>query len=154
MHVDQNVGTVKGNERWFRPCLEQGQQEHRDMAKINVEQLCVYVSENASQCVGLSGRNFPGAVGNLFKPDSSQKMQRWLLYDANFLEWKTIGILAFLRDDHWSHSLKRNDLAVDVEHLRFEKSRAIGCNDGTTLVFDQKVMAKSLIPFHFPGTSG
>src|SRR5438105_4974830 len=124
------------------------------MAEIDMEQLCVYVSEHALQCLGFSRGNFPGAVGDLFKPDSSQKVQPWLLDEANLLEWKTVGILPFLGDDHRPHSLKRNDLPVDVEHLRFEKGRAIGCNDRTTLSVDQKVMAKSLMPFHFPGTSG
>ena len=81
-------------------------------------------------------------------------MQGWLFYETNFIEWKTVGILAFSRDNDRSHSLKGNDLPVDVEHLRFEKSRAIRCDYRTTLGVDQKVMAKSLMPFHFPGTSG
>ena len=81
-------------------------------------------------------------------------MQGWLFYDTNFREWKTVCILAFLREDDRSHSLKGNDLPIDVEHLWLEKGRAIGCDDGTTSGLDQKVMAKSLMPFHFPGTSG
>ena len=81
-------------------------------------------------------------------------MEGWLFYDTDLAEWKTVGILALPRDNDRSHPLKGNDLPVDVEHLRFEKGRAIGCNDGTTLGLDQKVMAKSLMPFHFPGTSG
>jgi hypothetical protein len=124
------------------------------MAEIDVEQLCVYVSERALQGAGFARRNFPRPMGDLFKPNPSQKMQRGFRYDTNILDWKTLGILAFPRDNDRSHSLKGNDLPVDVEHLRFEKGRAIGCNDGTTLRFDQKVIAKSLMPFHFPGTSG
>ena len=49
MHLDQNIGAVKGNERWFRPFLQEGQQEDCDMAEIDVEQLCVYVREHAFQ---------------------------------------------------------------------------------------------------------
>src|SRR5437588_9032307 len=124
------------------------------MAEIDVEQLCVDVGEHVLQGADFTHRNFPRLMGDLFKPNASQEMERRLLYDADIPDWKALGILAFLCDNDRSHSLKGNDLPVDVEHLRFEKGRAIGCNDRTTLRFDQKVIAKSLMPFHFPGTSG
>jgi hypothetical protein len=45
--------------------------------------------------------------------------------DVDALEWIAIGILAFLRNHHWSASFQTGDLPVDMQHLRFEKRRAI-----------------------------
>ncbi len=54
---------------------------------------------------------------------------RFLDY-VDFLKRKLFRIFALLCDDNRQNSLQRSDLPVDVEHLRFQKRRAVKCNDG------------------------
>src|SRR6266404_1615754 len=89
-------------------------------------------------------------------------MCRRLGNDVDLIEREALGIFALLRDDVGPHSLKSGNLPVDVQHLRLEERRAIKrddrlrirgiaqCLESNTERQNQKLIVKSLIPFHFP----
>src|SRR4051794_15808569 len=52
-------------------------------------------------------------------------MHSWLANDAKRLKRIPRGIFAFLRNHHWSAPFQTGDLPIDMQHLRFEKRRAI-----------------------------
>jgi len=56
-------------------------------------------------------------------------MQRRFWDDVDLIEWKAARILAFLSDDNRRDALERDYLPVDVQHLRFQKRRAITGDD-------------------------
>ncbi|PYL75328.1 MAG: hypothetical protein DMF26_08500 [Verrucomicrobia bacterium] len=59
------------------------------------------------------------------EPKAPQEVRSPLRQDANRFKWITLRILAFLRDHHRRASFQTGDLPVDMQHLRFEKRRAI-----------------------------
>src|SRR6267154_2624840 len=59
---------------------------------------------------------------------------RWRLRnDVNWLKRIPVCILTFLRNDDWSASFQTSDLPIDMQHLRFEKRRAITTNNRACL---------------------
>jgi hypothetical protein len=80
---------------------------------------------------------------------------RWRLRsDVNCLKRIPICILTFLRNDHRSASFQTGDLPVDMQHLRFEKRRAItsdnrgglGCGIQRSRLDVQRSASKSITP--------
>src|SRR5438067_6994800 len=59
-------------------------------------------------------------------------MQRRLCDDVDLIERKARRVFAFSGDDYRGNALKRRDLPVDVQHLRFQKRRAIAGDDRTS----------------------
>ena len=56
-------------------------------------------------------------------------MQRRFWDDLDPIERKARRVFAFLGDDDRKNALERDDLPVDVQHLRFQKRRAIAGDD-------------------------
>src|SRR5258708_5371005 len=89
-------------------------------------------------------------------------MRRRSCDDVDLIEWKPLRVLAFLGDNGWLNATKAGDLPVNVQHLRLEKGRAIKgddrlwvrrvvqCLKSNIEPPNQKLIVKSLIPFHLP----
>src|SRR5713226_4519702 len=89
-------------------------------------------------------------------------MRRRFSNDLDLIERKLVRILALLPDDESLNSPKPGNLPVDVQHLRLEERRAIKGDDGSWIrrvvqclksnieLQNQKLIVKSLMPFHFP----
>src|SRR6266496_1908826 len=60
-------------------------------------------------------------------------MRCWFRNKLNRLKWEALGFFALLRNHHRSTSFQRRDLPVDMQHLRFQKRRAITSDDWTRL---------------------
>ena len=101
-----------------------------NVTEINVQQACVCPCQDSQQRFELDPRNLPWLVEQLPKPETPQKMCGRFADNMDWLKWKEVGVLAFLRDDNGTHALESDDLPVNVLHLRFKKRRAIGCDDG------------------------
>ena len=99
------------------------------MAEKNVQKLRVGALESREQPVPFARRDLPRLIVQLSKPKPPQKMSRRFRNDLDLIKWKLGGVLALLRDDEGPHALERGDLPVDVQHLRFEKRRAITGDD-------------------------
>ena len=88
-------------------------------------------------------RGFTRTLSNVLSSDPTSAMayhaivetktygdMRWRLgNDVNRLKRIPLGIFAFLRNHHRSASFQTGDLPVDMQHLWFEKRRAITSNN-------------------------
>jgi hypothetical protein len=63
------------------------------------------------------------------KPKAPQEMRRRLGNNFDVLKWVALGLFAFLRNHHRNASFQGGDLPIDMQHLRFEKRRAITGDD-------------------------
>src|SRR3954462_15120500 len=128
------------------------------MSKVDVEQLRLRVRENFAELINLPPRNLPRGVTQLLEPKAAEEMRRRLAGNDDFFEWIPIRFFAFLRDDARLASPQRDDLPIDVEHLRLQECRAVTCDHrrrgsrsrGNDLRQNRK--AKSLMPLHFPAS--
>src|ERR1700736_4856553 len=89
-------------------------------------------------------------------------MRRRFSGDVDLIERKPVHMLAFLRDDNWLDPPKSRDLPINVQHLRLEKRRTVEgddrfwirrvvqCLKSNIEQQNQKLIVKSLIPFHLP----
>src|ERR1700681_3584208 len=109
---------MKRNDRRLIPRSNQRQQMHRDVAKINVQQLRFGFGKEPSQRFELKPRDLPGRVQELSEPKPSQEMRRGFTHGVNAIERELVRVFAFLRDHDRSYTLERRDLPVDVQHLR------------------------------------
>src|SRR5262249_8338897 len=125
LHVHQNIRSVKRHYCPLWPMANQRPQQHSDMAEIDMQQLRVAFSERALNFTNFAPRNLPWLINDLFEPDASQKMPRRLFEHSKILNPKTLFGFQFLRNRHRPASPERLDLPVDVQHLRFQKSRAV-----------------------------
>src|SRR5205809_3146256 len=60
-------------------------------------------------------------------------MRRRLGNNLDGLKWVALGLLAFLRNHLWNASFQRGDLPIDMQHLRFQKRRAITSDNRSCL---------------------
>jgi|SRR5437667_2021152 len=70
-------------------------------------------------------RDLPRHVAQLPEPKAPQEMCGRFRNNPDRLKWETLGVFAFLRNYHRSASVQRGYLPVDMQHLRFQKCRAI-----------------------------
>ena len=98
---------------------------HSDVAKVNVQKTRARFTQNAEQLPQFRIRNLPWLITQLSKPKPAEEMRWRLRSDVNWLKRIPVCILTFLRYDDWSASFQAGDLPVDMQHLRFEKRRAI-----------------------------
>ena len=89
------------------------------MAEENVEQARIPPVENPSQLAQLPGRDLPGRIANLAKPEAAQEVKSRPRNDVDLIDRKPGGILPFLRNHQRPEPLQAGNLPVDVEHLRF-----------------------------------
>ena len=111
------------------PVSNQRQKVNCNMAKENMEETSILPFENLGQLAQFPGRNLPGQITNLAKPEAPQKMKSRPWNDINLIHRKPRGVFSLLRDYHRLKTLEAGDLPVDVEHLRLQKSRAIERDD-------------------------
>src|SRR5205807_8836285 len=106
------------------------------------------------------------------KPKTPEEMDGRLTDDLDPVERKFLGVFALLRDDDRLDPPQGGDLSVDMQHLRLKKGRAVKSDDRFWLRRlvqclesnspqdesvskadierqNQKLIVKSLIPFHF-----
>src|SRR5207245_2314485 len=69
--------------------------------------------------------DLPRHIAQLPEPEAPQEMRRRLGNNLDGLKWVALGLLAFLRNHHRNASFQRGDLPIDMQHLRFQKRRAI-----------------------------
>jgi hypothetical protein len=108
----------------------QREEMNGDVSEINVQHLCVSVIQDTLELHDFASRNWPGRLSQSAKPKSPQEMKRWFANDKDGLERETVWILAFLCNDNGLKALKRGNLAVDMQHFRLKKCRAIAGNNG------------------------
>jgi hypothetical protein len=94
-----------------------------------VKKLRVLSIQNATNGSQFCARNLPRLVANLPKPKASQKMKGWPFDGVDPIEWEFVGIFSLLGYGDRLDPPKRGDLPVDVQHLRFEKCRAVKGGD-------------------------
>src|SRR5437764_11337573 len=98
---------------------------HTNMAKINVRKARTRFTQNGEQLAHFRVRNLPRPIPQLSEPKPAEDMRSRLRDDVNRLKRITRGVFAFLRNHHWSALSQAGDLPVDMQHLWFEKCRAI-----------------------------
>src|SRR4029077_7479957 len=101
----------------------------RDLAKVNVQNASIDSTQGAEQRAQFSVRNLPRHVAQLPVPKAPEKMCCRLGNNLDVIKREALGLLSFLRNNEWSASSQRCDLPVDMEHLRFQKRRAIASDD-------------------------
>src|SRR5438270_13249339 len=145
----------------------------RDVAKEDMKQLRILAAENCNQSADFAFRKLPGFILHLAKPKASQEMGGLLGYDLDFGQRKSVWVFTLLCDDDRFDPPQGGDLPIDVQHLRLKKGRAVKSDDRFWLRQlvqclesnspqdesvrkadieqpNQKLIVKSLIPFHFP----
>src|SRR5437588_9319337 len=100
-----------------------------DLAKINVQQARVVLAQNTLQCTQFSVRNLPWCITQLPEPKATQEMRCRLGIHMNLVKRVASSLFALLRDHHRNTSLQACDLPINMQHLRFEKCRAITSDD-------------------------
>src|SRR5215212_9777303 len=102
---------------------------HRDVAKVNVQKTRTRFTQNSQQPAQFHIGNLPWLIAYLLGPKTAKEMRWRLRSDVNWLKRIWVCIFSFLRNDDWSASFQTGDLPVDMQHLRFEKCRAITSDD-------------------------
>src|SRR5215831_6953132 len=102
---------------------------HSDLPKVDVQKTRVRFTENAEQLPQFRLGNLPWLSAYLPKPKAPQEMRARLGNNVSAFERIALRIFAFLRNHHRSTSFQGSDLPIDMQHLRFEKRRAITSND-------------------------
>jgi hypothetical protein len=100
-----------------------------DLTKVNVQEPRVGCIQEAQERTQLCVRNLPRHVADLPGPKSPHEMRCWLRNNLDRLKWKTLGLFAFLGDDHWNASFQGSDLPIYMQHLRLQKRRAVTGNN-------------------------
>ena len=105
-----------------------------DVAEINVQQLRVVRGESLLDPLCLAARYLPGRVLNRAIPKAPQEMQRGPRHHFDRRKRKFLRVLPFPRDHDLPEVLQCRELPVDVEHLRFQESRAVGGDNRARIV--------------------
>src|SRR4029077_14678250 len=96
-----------------------------DLAEVNVQRPSVSFSQDIQQRALLGARNLPRHIAQLPEPETPQKMCCGFRNNFDKLEREALGFLSLLRDHDRSASSQCSNLPVDMQHLRFQKRRAI-----------------------------
>ena len=134
VEVHQHVGAVEGNDHRLRPAEHQWEQVDRDVAEINMQQLCVIFREDPLNPTRLAARHRPRCTSHAPIPEPPQEMQRRPRNQTDRRERKSLRLLAFPSDHHRPEAFQRSELPVDVQHLRLQERRAITGDDWRRLV--------------------
>ena len=68
-------------------------------------------------------------IEKLPKPKAPEKMCGRFTYNIDAVKRKLRGVLQFLGEDNRPDPLQGSELPVDMQHLRFEKRRAVTSNN-------------------------
>jgi hypothetical protein len=90
-----------------------------------VQNLSVVLVQDVEQRAEFATRDLPWLVAKLPEPKAPYEMRCWFANNVDRLKRKALRLFAFLRDDYWRALFQCGDLPVDVEHLRFQKRRAV-----------------------------
>src|SRR5207249_3974138 len=120
-----DISAVEGNYRWIFPRLNQRQEMHSDVAKVDVQKMRARFTQNAEQLAQFCVGDLPRLIAQLSKPKPPEDMRSRLGNEPKRLKGIARGVFAFLRNHHRGASFQTDDLPVDMQHLRFEKRRAI-----------------------------
>lgn len=96
-----------------------------NLAEINVQELCAVFIQRVGQRTQFNRGNLPWNIANLPEPETPEEMRGGLANNVDGLKWKALCFFSFLRDHYRCEPFQGGDLAVDVQHLRFQKRRAI-----------------------------
>src|ERR1041385_6746543 len=98
---------------------------HSDVPEINVQQPRLGFVQDLQKRVDLEARHLPWNIAHLSKPESPEKMRRRSRDDINGLKRVLLFAFPLLRDHDRPQSFQRRELAINVQHLPFEKRGAI-----------------------------
>ena len=101
------------------------------LAEVNMQNSRTMRVQDAEQRAEFGMGNLPWPVANLPEPKAPEEMRCRLGGNVDRVKREALHLLAFLGDDDGNASFQCGDLPVDVQHLRFQKGRAITGDDGT-----------------------
>src|SRR4026208_500205 len=130
------------------------------MPKENMKQFRLGVLQHAYERFGFASGNLPWRSANLLEPESSQEMESWSPNHRKFVEWIAADLFSLPSNHDGHYSRERNNLPVNVQHLRFQECRTITGHHRpfclrwrTVRSFRQNRNSKNLIPLHLAGSS-
>ena len=98
---------------------------YRDVTEKDMQQTPFSFLQNVEQYTQFARRKLPRHIAPLPRPEPSQEMQARFRDDVDGVEWKLLGVFAFLRDHDRVHTFERRDLPIDMQHFRFQKRRDV-----------------------------
>src|SRR5204863_133740 len=121
----RDISAVKRDDARLMPALDEGQKMHASVPEIDVHQVRAAPRQEVRKHLVLAAINNRGALFHPFQPAMPQRIARWFGNYFDVAERKQFAVLQRFRHHESVISVERPDLAVDVQHLRFQESGAV-----------------------------
>ena len=120
---------MKRDQVRFVLCVDEWQQMHIGMSKIDVHHIGTAPAENGNEHLIFAAINERRAAFDELHPPVAEQIAVWPRNSFDVVKAKASGVLDLLCHDEGLGASKRCYLPVDVQHLRLQKGCAITGND-------------------------
>ena len=128
-----NVHSVKGDDAGTVPALDQRKQMDTGIPEIDVHEVGIAPDQDPADQIEFATVNERRCAREVFQTAPFQRADTRLIEKLDIGERIPAGVFAESGDNEGVNTLKRGDLAVNVEHLRFEKISAKTGNESAAI---------------------
>lgn len=126
-----DIGAVKGHQgRQGAVMLEEREEMDAGVAEVDVEEVRVPVLEDAEQGTVFAAVDEGGFAADVFEVEAAEEVAPGGGDHFDLGEGEFFSALALFAEDEGAVAFQSGDLAVDMQHFRFEESGAVAGDGG------------------------